>query len=472
MRTTITNIVLALFLLLAITTPSQAGDITPSLSIATQNLSPTDTVSVIIRLVNKLDFAVFKQANQNLSTSEFKNALIAQLKSINDAEMLELISSLPGFSITDFDPLWINNSAAVTVPVNKIPAIANLPPVLSVDLNAIVSLEDPLPASLSPPEWNIDMVKASKIWALGHTGSGVVVGHMDTGVDIMHPDLNTKWRGGTNSWFDPYGENATPVDLSGHGTATLSVIVGGDAGGSSIGMAPAAQWIAVKIFDNAGGATLSAIHQGFQWLLDPDGDPATNDAPHIVNNSWGFPSTAGGCDVEFVDDVQVLTNSGIAVVFSAGNSGPISPSGLSPATYVESFAVGAVDENTDIASFSSRGPGTCEDGPFPNVVAPGVNIKAADRTFNGLLPLSYSYMSGTSFSAPHVAGAMALLKGALPDVTVSEMENAINGSAVDILNPGVDNDSGYGLLDIEGAYFSLTVDNDADGLIDSADTCI
>ena len=83
--------------------------------------------------------------------------------------------------------------------------------------------------------------------------------------------------------------------MSGHGTRTMGVMVGRDAGGSGVGVAPDAQWIAVKIFDDAGSATVAGIHAGFQWLLDPDGNPATADAPHVVNNSWTF--SGAGCNL-------------------------------------------------------------------------------------------------------------------------------------------------------------------------------
>ena len=142
---------------------------------------------------------------------------------------------------------------------------------------------------------------------------------MDSGVELSHPDLIDKWRGGTNSWFDPYQQNEQPTDIVGHGTQALGIILGGDESGYQIGMAPEAKWIAAKIFDNANESTLSAIHESFQWILDPDGDPLTDDAPDLVNNSWGFSTTINQCFQEFSEDIQLLREAGIGVVFSAGN---------------------------------------------------------------------------------------------------------------------------------------------------------
>lgn len=88
-------------------------------------------------------------------------------------------------------------------------------------------------------------------------------------MDALHPDLAASWRSGPNSWFDPNGEHSTPYDANGHGTQTMSLMAGGDFGGTAIGVAPGAWWIAVKIFNDADVASLSVIHQGFQWLLDP-----------------------------------------------------------------------------------------------------------------------------------------------------------------------------------------------------------
>ena len=217
-----------------------------------------------------------------------------------------------------------------------------------------------------------------------------------------------------------------------------------------IGVAPQAQWIAVRIFDDHNRATSIAIHQGFQWLLDPDGNPATPDAPHVVSNSWGFESP--GCDLAFQADLQALQAVGILPVFSAGNLGPATSTGSSPANYPEALAVGATDNIDALWTSSSRGPSACGEAEtiFPEIVAPGVDVSTTDRF--GL----YSARTGTSLAAPHVAGALALLLCAYPDLTVAEQRATLLNAVIDLgSSPGPDNDYGYGRLDVWRAFACL-----------------
>ena len=214
-------------------------------------------------------------------------------------------------------PFWIFNGLSVTARPAVLAAIAARPEVASVTVDEVPVVPagasaalapHGAPGSTAPNEANIVAVNAPAMWARGATGQGVVVASLDTGVDIGHPDLAARWRGGSNSWYDPYGQHVTtPVDLTGHGTATMGIIVGGDAGGTSIGMAPGATWIAARIFNDSGSATATAIHAAFQWILDPDGNPATADAPRIVNNSWAYG--APGCNLAFQLDLQALRDS-------------------------------------------------------------------------------------------------------------------------------------------------------------------
>jgi hypothetical protein len=234
--------------------------------------------------------------------------------------------------------------------------------------------------------------------------------------------------------------------------------VGGDAGGSAIGVAPGARWIAAKIFDDSGEASLSDIHLGFQWVIDPDGNPNTADAADIVNNSWFLDGTRNECYTEFADDIAALKAAEIAVMFAAGNSGPSVSSSVSPANNPGSFAVGSVGNGSPpaISYFSSRGPSACDGGIYPQITAPGQLVRTADLTLGGFFPNSYVSAIGTSFATPHVTGAMALLLNAMSSqgvsITVSQLESAAAESAEDLGPPGPDNDYGAGLLDVVAAY--------------------
>ncbi len=394
-------------------------------------------------------------------------ALLWALRNQADVSQAAAVALLKAGGARRIVELWSINALAATAGPDLIRALAELPEVESIALDATLAAPSPEPATAAAAEWNLTAVGAPTLWGEGLTGAGTVVAGMDTGVDALHPDLAGRWRGGSNSWYDPNGEHPTPYDKSGHGTQTLSVAVGGDAGGSAIGVAPGAQWIAAKIFNDAGVATLSGIHAGFQWLLDPDGNPATDDVPDVVNSSWGFPNLAGQCYLEFENDLKVLKAAGIAVVFSAGNQGTLGS--VSPADNVSGFAVGAVDSALNVAFPSSRGPSACDGSLFPELVAPGVGVRAADLTLGGYVQNPYATLSGTSFAAPHVAGTMALLRQLDPDATVAQLEEAVTVSATDVGTAGPDNSSGYGLLNAPRAQQWLAtapppcVDSDGDG---------
>jgi bacillopeptidase F len=346
---------------------------------------------------------------------------------------------------------------ALRVRAGAIRELASRDDVASIRLDATLGLAEPIPSAPVPAEWNLQVIGAPALWALGHLGEGVVVASMDTGVDVAHPDLAARWRGGTNSWFDPSGRHADPQDPSGHGTQVMGVLLGGDASGAAIGVAPGARFIAVKIFDDAGQATLSGIHLGFQWILDPDGDPDTDDAPDVVNASWGLEGTVDECSPEFAPDLAALREAEIGAVFAAGNFGPLGETSVSPANDPGAFAVGATNEASGVAGMSSRGPSACGDFLYPAVVAPGVNVRTSDLTYGGVFPLSYVSVTGTSFAAPHVSGAMALLRGAFPSASVNALERALEVTAVDLdgSTSGPDNVSGYGLIDVRAAYAHL-----------------
>ena len=440
------------------------------LQVVIDDLGPAEKVQVIVRFTEKADLKRFQNQARGRLRAEVVTALRAQASASQDA--VDHILASPG--VTRRVSLWAINGHAITANAAVIRTLAQNPTVESVYLDAVVEAPPAEFGTSAVSEWNLAAIRAPELWSSGYAGAGVVVAGMDIGVDLVHQDLASRFRGGSNSWYDPNGEHSTPYDKTGHGTQTMGLMVGGSAGGTSIGVAPDAQWIAVKIFNDAGSASLSVIHQGFQWLLDPDGNPSTDDAPDVVNNSWSL-GNVGGCNLEFEQDIQTLKAARIAVVFAAGNYGPADGTSVSPANNPSGFAVGAVDDLTLIDGLSGSGPSACDGSVFPEVVAPGVNVRTADLTF-GAFPDSYMHASGTSFAAPHVTGAMALLLDAHPDATVAELEQALTETAVDGGISGADNDYGYGLIDVVAAESWLAnppgatcTDRDGDGFFVEAD---
>jgi subtilisin family serine protease len=444
-----------------------AAGITPDLEASLQSMDPENAVAVIVTFA--ADGSTTAAALQGGRRS--RAAALRSLHATARTRRQQVSTILGTRGVLRTRSLWLIDALAVTATPETIRRLAAVDGVADVRIDRRHRKEDILMALTDAPEGNISQVGAPALWTLGHFGQGTTVGLMDSGAELQHPDLSATWRGGTNSWLDPYGQYATPVDPdtgsidAGHGTAVLGIMVGGDAGGTTIGTAPKARWIAARMFDDSDSVTDSVIHQIFQWFLDPDGDPDTDDAPDVINGSWGLldpDGQAGACiddlQDDFRTDVTLLNAAGIATVFAGGNYGPsvsgstTAPGSISPANYADAIAVGAVNSSDEAASFSSLGPSACDGRIYPDVVAPGVAVKTT------YLSANYVYISGTSFSTPHASGALALLAGAFPLASLAELKEALLGSAVDLGDAGPDNVYGNGRIamdDTTGAFAYL-----------------
>jgi subtilisin family serine protease len=272
-------------------------------------------------------------------------------------------------------------------------------------------------------------------------GRGVRVGILDTGIDAEHPDL----KGKTLLFKDFVNGKMTPYDDHGHGTHVAGTIAGSATSGTSIGVAPAATLIVGKIFSASGSASEDQIMEAMQWIVDPDGNPATADAPMLVSNSWGGGSASGDpADSAECRAVESWLKLSVLPVFAAGNEGPSARTVGLPAACPSALAVGATDENDKIASFSSRGPAVWSTGSFmkPLVSAPGVRVlSAAPRG-------KYVSMSGTSMATPHVAGVAALVYQARPNSRTEDIAKLMMAGAIDLGPAGQDPAYGYGRVDV------------------------
>ncbi len=312
-------------------------------------------------------------------------------------------------------------------------------------------------------QWNVSMIGADKVWdEFNVRGEGIVVGNSDSGVDGTHPAIRDRYRGATQgddyNWFDPWKDTTSPHDEKGHGTHTTGTILGAN----GIGIAPQAQWIGCVNLDR-NLANPAFYLDCMQFMLAPfphGGDPFTDGDPtkaaHVLNNSWGCPPLEG-CDPNaLLYATDNLRYAGIFVVASAGNDGPLCSSVTAPlALYDSVFSVGAIDQYGDIAYFSSRGPVTIDgsDRIKPDIVAPGVDILSSWPQG------TYTKASGTSMAGPHLAGVVALIWSAQPDLIgdidateklIRDTAQQYSGSIPDPCGSGgtSSNVYGYGVVDV------------------------
>jgi serine protease AprX len=481
-------------LVLAAACGAWGGTLEPGLARTIAGAPADQEFAVIVRLKDQVDHAALASSLAGAARRARLGLVIRSLREkaqSSQANLKRLLAEKEqGGQVRGTRAFWIFNGFSLEgATAATLREIAGRDDVEVVALDRVVTLKSQArsAAAAFSPTWNLALIGAPTLWSRGFRGQGVVVASLDSGVDLSHPALKLKWRGGANSWFDPYRGSNVPYDQagqdSGHGTQVMGIMVGGNTSDNQVGVAPGATWIAAKVFDDNGNATLSAIHAAFQWVVNPDGDPASHDAPDVVNNSWDL-ANPGQYDAEFAQDIQTLKSAGIAVVCSAGNYGvPIglqANTSVSPANNPGAFAVGASDSNDLAAYFSGRGPSAFDgSGLYPALVAPGVNVRTTD--LNG----TYSVFTnlGTSFSAPHAAGAMALLLSGRPQALAGNpdaLENALKASASDLGSFGPDNSYGYGRLQVATAASQLallppagpTGDVNGDGVVDIADALL
>jgi PKD repeat protein len=475
MRVKTVSIAFALLAAVMMGTAS-AGEIDPGLAIILEATPADQQVSVLVFLNDRVDLKAIEDelnwqgADLRQRHETVVRALQVKATDTQDPMQIHLKGLEDAGVISSFDVFWIVNAFEVTTTKEYIELIAARPDVARVYYNYEVETIQPVDISAADPgagaavEPGIDAVRAPEAWALGITGEGVLVANIDTGVEGDHPALASRWAGVADprydghpewAWYDPYlGINDFPYDNHGHGTHTMGSICGG-VPGDEVGVAPGAYWIAAGAVDRGGGIarTVADIILSFQWMADPDGNPGTDwDVPDVMSNSWGVTTSHGypPCDELFWGYIDACEAAGTVVFFSAGNEGTSGlrrPADRATDDY-RNCAVAAVDANTagwPIAWFSSRGPTYCTPGGTaaikPDIAGPGVSVRSS---YPGH---SYTYMSGTSMSCPHVTGVAALIRDANPNLTPDEVKQIIYETAYDLGTPGEDNDYGWGMVD-------------------------
>ena len=435
---------------------------------------------VSILMADRLNVEQFdaQMINRKAPLSERRKAVILSLQEKADNTQLELIDFLtthPKVEKQSIRSFWIANMVFVKAPAEVIAQLSWRKDVAKIDKNARLRMVEyteenceyapPAPGRIEP---GIAAIKAPELWKMGYTGAGRKALGSDTGIEPSHPAIRNSYQGiyspQEQSWFNYVSPLSLPFDCDNHGTHTIGTVLGLDRlTFDTIGVAYDAVWMGANILCSGLGTEDNIA--SFQWALDPDGDPNTmDDMPDAINNSWYDPDVRNDeCDGEYVDVLNALEAAGVAVIFSAGNEGPddatITPPHNINTNIVNSFTVGAVNGNSPsypIAGFSSRGPSQCGGDSSilikPEVSAPGVSVRSSIR--NG----EYSNFSGTSMAAPHVVGAILLLKQAFPYLSGKDLKLALYFTARDLGTPGEDNVFGMGIIDVKAAFDYLVAE--------------
>lgn len=416
-----------------------------------RRVAPAAAAFALVTGATAAEYLVQLEGYPEALQASSSGAIQQQLEDAHTAAFRRLSPGLSaiGLAEAEVEHFWINNCLGMDLTAAQAARVAELPGVMGVRPNQQIPLpayrQDSVPAPRATITWSVANIKAPEAWEeFGVDGSGVVVGHIDTGIDPSHPDLAGKviaFRDFVDS------DNTQPKDGEGHGTHTAGTIVGGDAGGTAVGVAPGAKLVVARVLDEKGANTFRLL-RSMSWMMNPDGDKSTDDAPAIGSNSWG---SILGVDPSFWLTVKSWRKAGIVPVFANGNEGPDPKTTGIPGGYPHSFAVGATTRREDIAYFSSRGPVRWLHKTYikPDVSAPGQSVYST-RDGGG-----YTTLSGTSMATPAVAGALALLYQKRPGLSVEAAERLLTRTARDKGAAGKDNDFGAGIIDVHAAMKRL-----------------
>lgn len=363
------------------------------------------------------------------------------LKAQADASQAKALAYLAQTGL-EYEAFWINNSILVKKSnLTVLNALQLFPGVQSISAPKTYKIYDP--EIVSAPEVklaiepNISHVQAPQAWALGFTGEGMTVANIDTGVRYTHQALVNKYRGNAGggsfnhdyNWFDPYNTYTAPADANGHGSHTMGTMVGDDGAANQIGIAPGAKWMACRGCSTS-SCTDAALLACGQFVVAPTpvagGAVDPSKRANAVNNSWG--DCGRTYDSWYQATVDAWLAAGVYPVFSNGNASNCdypTPPGLNtvgnPARSGNVTGVGSSGQsNGAYATHSNWGPTDNLDtvNPVdgfnmlkPQVIAPGTDIRSSvpssDTAYQG-------GWSGTSMSAPHVTGLVAMMWQAAP----------------------------------------------------------
>ncbi len=357
---------------------------------------------------------------------------------------------------------WTSSSAVLELTRDELRELPEAVPQVSeiflnrpVHVPPVVNIKT-LPASVAQMEthastWGLQKTGALAAWgAFGNRGKGVKVAVLDTGIDGDHPDLQGKIAGFAE--FDDRGQQVPTTaayDSGTHGTHVAGTVVGGNAGGHWIGMAPDAKVLGGLVLKNGSG-TDAQILAGMQWAMEQGAD--------VINMSLGGMRISSDVMDTYTRAIINAVRLGIPVVVAIGNDGH-QTSGA-PGNDYFAFGVGATDAADRPGGFSGGRTQVILQSRYiarqylplvygkPDVSAPGVAV------YSCVPGGGYASWNGTSMASPHVAGAIALLLSATSIHSVDHSQRAflvqdlLTATVEELGESGQDHRYGFGRIDV------------------------
>lgn len=281
-------------------------------------------------------------------------------------------------------------------------------------------------------------IRASEAWEETKGAKEVLLGIVDSGVDLLHPDIMTKMR---SSGRDFVNNDFDATDDHGHGTHVAGIAAAATNNNEGIaGVAWNCEILPLKVIDKEGSGLYSWVAEAIIWAADNKVD--------VINLSIGGDEPSQTLE----QALRYAYEKNVVIIAAVGNDGgPV----LYPAAYDNyCLAVAATDYNDTRPDWSNFGPEV-------DVAAPGVRVVSlVPRWYFGPDSFPYGYGSGTSMAAPHVAGLAALLKSLKPWLKAREIMDIIRYSCEDInalQNKGRDDFIGYGRINMEKALAPIKI---------------
>ena len=446
---------------------------------------------VIVVMVDKYDDAQLSRKTQNMTKAQRRDFVIQERMAFCQESQQNVMCFLDGLKdeVSGIEQYWAFNGFRCDASENVIAQLekrADVAYVYRDEVRKMVpEMVEAKAAETRDIAWHVSKVNAPAVWnyngSTGYNGDGVIVAVVDSGVDYNHVDIaGSMWDGGSefpHHGYDCVNNDNDPMDEYCHGTHVAGIIAGQGNAGTQTGIAPGAKIMAVRVLDDTGYGTDAQVIDGLEFALEHGAD--------ILNLSLGDPEV--GPVALYRDLFKTIQDAGVVASVAAGNVGDtqytysvpfnVECPGNCPPPWLHPdqvnlisggtsavICVGATDANDAHCSFSSVGPvtwasgaqvGNYNDYPYengdaskpglirPDISAPGANV----TSLNYQTGTGYVAYDGTSMATPCVAGVLALLLDADPELLPAELDSIIELTAANAGNTVKNNITGSGRID-------------------------